>query len=145
MHQDLRRGNVLGHDDHEGLAPLNELRDLVGSLPDLPAVPGELDQLVSLVSKFLRHLELHIYWLWQVDTSFRCVSTVIIHRPFRLKRAESVDGFGIKWLLEIHSCERDIHNAEITREGFGDRFQCPNEHIPGIRRNCLINLLCRGW
>src|SRR3990170_1646723 len=60
VHEDFWRVDVLRHRDKVRVPALDELRDLVRPLPQLPGVAGELDDLVRLVDEFLRHLEAHV-------------------------------------------------------------------------------------
>src|SRR3990172_3623397 len=64
VREDLLGLHVLRHHDELGLAPLHELRDLVRPLSELPAVAGDLDELVRLVDEILRRLKSHLYFLF---------------------------------------------------------------------------------
>src|SRR5437879_6091080 len=47
--EDLFRLHILGHDDELRLSALDEFRDLVRALSDLPALLGEFNRLIGLV------------------------------------------------------------------------------------------------
>src|SRR2546428_926399 len=65
--EDLFGLDVLGHHDELRLAAFHELRDFVRSFADFPALLRELDRLIRLVDKILRHLEANAHRLvhWQ--------------------------------------------------------------------------------
>src|SRR3990170_6324338 len=70
VREDLLRLDVLRHDHELGLAPLDELCDLVRPLADLSALAGAFDALVRLVREILRDLEPDVDGLRHWETSF---------------------------------------------------------------------------
>ena len=101
MGEDLFRLHILGHDDELRLSALDEFRDLVRALSDLPALLGEFNRLIGLVDQILRHLEADVHRFGHCGDLLpprgRGTSSVIgspFSREAAVEMARLIKGFG---------------------------------------------------